>query len=477
LFYPLLMAAARFHDLLDDPAVLVAGRWQEWLHPRGIDGRFIQKGGMVDVFAGKSDETTLRNPQADRRRAKITELFPQGVQVQYFDTNGKPIPADPKNGYPSNIPLDQVVTRISSAPNSRARLSDVSSKAEFDQSYHPAKTQHEYDAAIKSFNDRITAELKPERSAAQRGGGPLTDKQYLAHAAYVADVTDLGLGKQKGDVGIGLASDSAFKDNHGNWSQEQLKNMLTMADELFGTVTAGRPKGHKAIMLGGLPGSGKSSLLEQMQKDGHFDEADWVQINPDLVKDEMIKRGWYPEIEGLTANETAGFIHAQSSEMASMLERMAMKDGFNLIFDTTMGGLDDEGKPWTEHTLNYLSAYGYDKPDGIFINATTDHSLASIAYRHRTGLEKYRTGEGGDRSSDLEVKNGGRFVPNKVVASTTSNVDTFDRLKGKFNRWASYEVGNAPGEKPKPELLDSTGSGDQMPGVFPAGAFDGVPTG
>lgn len=468
MFYPVMMAAARFHGMLDHNDVLTAARWQEWLHPRGMDGRFIEKFSMVDIFAKPGDRKTLNDPKANRRRAKIMELTPQGANVQYYD-GGKPVPSDPKNGYPSYIPLADIPKRISSAPNSQARIPGQSSAQEFAEGHREAMSQADYDHEIDQFNDRISNELDPSRSAVHRGTGEVTDAEYNQHLAYVTDVTNMGLGKQPKEKGLGLASDSAFKDSYGRWSQEQLENMLLLSEELFGTVTAGKPKDHKAILLGGLPGAGKSSLLAAMHKDGSFNENDWVQINPDLVKDEMIKRDWYPRIDGLSANETAGFIHAQSSEIATMLERMAMKDGYNLIFDTTMGGVDSDGKSWTDHTLNALAGYAYPKQniDGIFIDSGSDHSLASIAYRHREGLNKYRTGvsrRGG--KNDPEIKNGGRFVPNKVVAATTGgdqsiNVQTFDRIKGKFARWAKYEVGNAPGEKPDPKLLEST---PDMPG-------------
>ena len=102
------MAAARAMDLLDDPQVLVAARWQSWLHPRGIDGRFIEKNSMVDVFGKPSGERDLFNPKATRRRAQIVDLFPEGASVKYFDEHGNPAAADPKNGYPSIIKLDDI---------------------------------------------------------------------------------------------------------------------------------------------------------------------------------------------------------------------------------------------------------------------------------------------------------------------------------------------------------------------------------
>lgn len=468
------MAAARWYDLLEDPDVLTAARWQDWLHPRGIDGRFIEKGGMVDVFGKPSGERALLDPRANRRRAKIKNLFPEGAILEYFDHDGNPMPADPANGYPTKIDLKDISKKISSAPNSRARLFGVSSKTEYDAGLVPAQTQDEYDQAVSAFNQRVADEFRPERSAAHKNASLLTKNEFSQHLDFVTEVVDAGLAAQPGSD-KGLGSESAFKDSYGRWSQDQLERMLTMSADLYDQVTAGRVQGHKAIVLGGLPGSGKSTLLSQLDEAGTIKRDQWVEINPDLVKEEMFKRGWYPQVDGLTPAETSSFIHAQSGEMASMLERLAMKDGYNLIFDVTMGSGGTEGKTWTDHTLDQLAFYGYDKPDGMFISSTIQHSLASIQFRHQDGLNQYRTGAPTQgREIGPEVTNGGRFVPASAVAEDLSGVNVneqnFERLKAKFDRWAQYEVANDPGTKPAPELVDST---PELPN-FPATATGGM---
>jgi hypothetical protein len=63
-----LIAAARVSGMLQDPAVLTASKWQDWLHPRGKDGRFIEKGKFVNVFANPN--ALLADKTAVRRRAR-----------------------------------------------------------------------------------------------------------------------------------------------------------------------------------------------------------------------------------------------------------------------------------------------------------------------------------------------------------------------------------------------------------------------
>ena len=464
------MAAARHHEMLDNIMVLTAAQWAEWLHPRGIDGRFIEVGSMVDIFGKSGEKGALRDPGRDRKRARIVGLYPEGAKVEYFDVDGNPTPSDAKHGYPSVIQLAQIKAKVSSAPNARARIPGISSEEEFKtggvtgEKYREPLDQDAYEAQIMLFNKIVQQQMNPDRSAAVKGGGTrLTDEEFAQHQAYVTEVTDFALGKSWDEQGIGLASDVAYKDSYGRWSDAELENMLNLATEIYGQITTGKPQNRRAIMLGGLPGVGKSTLLTDLDSAGSMKRDEWVEINPDLVKDEMISRGMYPDVIGLAPAETAGFIHAQSSEIAAMLERMAMKDGYNIVFDTTLG-------KWADQTISDLHAYNYDNIDGIYIDAALNHSIASINYRHMDGLNKYRTGISRSRNGmpEIETQTGGRFVPTKVAQGLEGNKENFDRLKVGFSRWALFEVTNSVGERPTPELVASTGEGMLMPGNYPA---------
>jgi hypothetical protein len=482
LFFPMIMASARYHGMLNDPAVLAAARWQEWLHPRGMDGRFIEVKAFVDVFRHGGGTDLLTEPHADRRRARVIGIFPEDIQVQYFDLHGDPLPADPADGYPTRIPQAQIKNKVSSAPNSTARLPWKSSHDEFhaglprttdngqtvQQPYAEPGSQAEYDARIEKFNNDIYKTMKPNRSAVMHGP-PVDNESFSQHLDFVTEVTNTALGKQKDDVGRGLASDAAFKDQYGRWSQPMMARMLTLASEMFDELTTGKPKGRKAILIGGLPGSGKSSLLNRMSKEGTLDQNDWVTADPDIVKTKMIEQDWFPDIAGLSPGDTSGFIHAQSAEISTMLERLLMHEGYNIIFDSTMGNGDHVAL-----NMEYLKAHEYKDVDGIFIQSTANHALASITHRYRAGLDKLRTGVSGRARSgevDPEIRSGGRFVPTKVVTATIPvdggvpvNKSNFERVKPQLSRWAIYVENGTPGSKPNPQLDDSSPAG--MPGSF-----------
>lgn len=118
--YRQIIAAARAYELLDDPFVLVASQWQDFQHPRGKDGTFIQTDSAVNVYASETDSITDRT--APVRRAKIEKLTPQGAVVSYSSPDGADLEPDPAAGFPDVIPVNQLAGKVAAAPVPIARL-------------------------------------------------------------------------------------------------------------------------------------------------------------------------------------------------------------------------------------------------------------------------------------------------------------------------------------------------------------------
>ena len=109
-----------------------------------------------------------------------------------------------------------------------------------------------------------------------------------------------------------------------------------MQDEIIDSIysaAADVPCEGLAIIAGGLPGAGKTTVLEQHAS---IDRANYLTINPDDLKDELARRGLIPEIEGLSPMEASALAHEESSYMARQLALRAMADGKNIIWDVTM---------------------------------------------------------------------------------------------------------------------------------------------
>jgi Zeta toxin len=477
--YRSIVSAARVRGMLDDPAVLTAAKWQDWLHPRGKDGRFIEKGSFVNVFANPN--ALVNDKTAVRRRAKIVDLKPEGAIVAYQDINGKPLEADAAAGFPDMIEVDDLASKISTAPNAIAHLQPGESAAkEVKDALAPALTPEEYEDEILGLNQAISGQFPDQVQVVSTGQGEATDQEFTSHVAFIRQVNEMA-------TGHGLTLDAAFKDSFGLWSEEMHQIFDSVVNEAYDELTNNqtKPRDNRAIMLGGLPGAGKSSTLKKMREDGIFRDDEWVTVNPDYFKDKILEKGIGPSIVGLTPAETSGFIHEASSEMNHMLENLLTAEGYNVIFDITMGGHLTEGeKSWTEKIIDWLESRDY-ATDGMFVSVTPDTASQRSHKRHRDGLNALRTGVS-RRENDPEVTFGGRVVPESVLTKASFpegdpqgeqydsvNARNFDKIKGQFGRWAVWDnSGDAPtldassgGLNPPPEL---------MPGVYPP---SGPPTG
>jgi len=498
-----IVAAARVSGLLQDPDVLTASRWQDWLHPRGKDGQFIVKDSWVNVF-GDGELGRLNDPHARRRRAKIDRLTPQGAYVTYFDAvnpgaDGKPqhIPDDEAAGYPSIIPVDQLADKIATAPQPKAHL-DVdgektgvethypqvdgqSAKDEFAaNSYAPAKTLEEYGSAITTFNresaTKYGTQYGDQSQVIKPGQGPISNKDLAAHTAYVNQVTDDAIKAQ-------LSFDTALKDSYGLWSEEAHQFFEQTVAEVFQEVTVNetKPKNKRAILLGGMPGAGKTHTLKAMQKARVLRREEWVDANPDHFKERMLEKGMFPNVAGLAPAETASLLHEASSEMNHMLERLLIAEGYNIVFDITMGGRERDGEePWVSQLVQkeLKAGNGY-KVDGLFVDIPPEVSATRAALRHQAGLNALRQGFLTDGASADAVQFGGRVVPPSLIAKNTLkesdplakkfnsvNAVNFDKIKPVFQRWAIWDNS---GDEPQFSSGTASNSADvaNMPGFYP----------
>lgn len=79
-----LIRRARVAGVLNHPAVIAAVDWRDWLHPRGRDGKFVHKSGLVNIFKSATDP--LNKPS---ERGRVSGLTQRGVEVQMFGKDGK----------------------------------------------------------------------------------------------------------------------------------------------------------------------------------------------------------------------------------------------------------------------------------------------------------------------------------------------------------------------------------------------------
>jgi hypothetical protein len=155
-------------------------------------------------------------------------------------------------------------------------------------------------------------------------------------------------------INAGRETSSMFK--HGDvWDADRVEAHQAIIDDIFNGTRAG--KDHQGVIMGGLPGSGKSTLLkdetfrQQMGITAHVDERgspvidSHIVVNPDEMKvliqqgtyadgRPLLDRSLYPDLDD---NEFSSITHEESSILSKMLADQAMAQGYNVVWDVTLG--------------------------------------------------------------------------------------------------------------------------------------------
>jgi predicted ABC-type ATPase len=223
------------------------------------------------------------------------------------------------------------------------------------------------------------------------------------------------------------------------WSKERIVEQKAIIEALYDRA-AEVPNDRQAVIAGGLPGAGKTTILESY---AGIDRSQFFAIDPDQIKEEMAHRRMIPPLEGLSPMEGSDLAHHESSDISKGLAHRAQADGKNLIWDISMSSSAS-----TSRRIDDLRAAGYTHIRGIFVDIPVDTSIERANVRHQAGLEEYREGKG----------YGGRYMPHELIADQADdkwgsvNRRNFEELKVRFDSWAIYD-NSTYGQAPK--LIDS----------------------
>ena len=177
----------------------------------------------------------------------------------------------------------------------------------------------------------------------------------------------------------------------------------------------------KAVMIGGLPSSGKSRYLATHCKD-------YAVVSPDFFKGVLIERGLVPDIDNVTPLETSALCHVESAWLAKKFFYELIHIGVNVALDFTMNFTDS-----VSSRVTAMKEQGY-FTEGILLDITKSESIKRTVDRHLAGVIEFLEGEG----------LGGRYVPVGYIKQCTPK-DCFGATKHFFHKSYLY---NANGVKP-----------------------------
>lgn len=263
----------------------------------------------------------------------------------------------------------------------------------------------------------VTTGLLPAiASKAQAGDAPGTSGDFDADSARIGRL-------QKAYLSANGDTTSLFS-RHGRWSREREKQQQAVIDHFLNAPGVKSEK--KLLVLGGLPGAGKTTTIRSAagQVAVGVNLADYVSVNADDVKDQMIAMGMVPDYPGLSPEEAATLFHAESFEVAHALMRQAGRAGKNFAYDTSLKSTGQLG-------FATAAGRGY-RVTGVFVDVPVPIAKSRAKARYLAG---------------------GRFMPLHLIDGMKARsarrsslpAENFDAIKRQLDDWYVFDnAGTAP---------------------------------
>ena len=232
------------------------------------------------------------------------------------------------------------------------------------------------------------------------------DEQPEAFREFVAQV------EQALDEGTSTM-DAYYDPETGEWTPER----QALHDQIINDILEpGRPAPAgiepEAVIMGGLPGSGKSSVLAERAGGGQFDG--YVHIDADVIK------GMLPEYEGWNA----ALLHDESSAIADEVVRRSIRNHMPIMYDATLRTTRNAAA-----VVDALESVGYNTRL-IYVDIPIEDSMRRVLSRFASGT--------------------GRYVsPFYVATHDGRNLLSLEALKGQVDAWEHWDNGQPRGQSPR----------------------------
>lgn len=293
----------------------------------------------------------------------------------------------------------------------------------------------QWDNSVDGQTPKLTGEKKigeanPVESGTKK---PLTDKEFEAHINRLQTKLDGAYKAGKSTSRMHTVNADGY-----TYRPERVEQHKEIVDELMKKY-ADVPREGKAIVSGGLPGAGKTTVLTNGSgvKPGQY-----ASVSADDVKEMMAERGMIPQSKSgdISPMESSTLAHEESRTISAMFARRLYAERVNVVWDITMAG-----GSITKNLINELRNNNYRQIKAVFVDIPIETSVSRALARYRQGLEDHRNGVG----------LGGRYLPPHIIRASQSadyegshNRTVFERAKKYLDDWELWD-NSVDGQEPK----------------------------
>lgn len=176
---------------------------------------------------------------------------------------------------------------------------------------------------------KATLKPKTERKIPELPGTPEETQESISDYQELGKkiISELPEEKQQAirdieaKIKAGIPTDKLYKDENGEWTSERQQIHDDIVNKIMSEAVPVETE-PEVIITGGLPGSGKSTVLKQ--RGDEF--SNHVRVDSDQIKSML------PEYEGWNAT----LLHEESSEISATIINRSIEGNYNVIYDATL---------------------------------------------------------------------------------------------------------------------------------------------
>lgn len=268
-----------------------------------------------------------------------------------------------------------------------------------------------FQGSMAEVGERERRRLQKFREA----GSPVDSVEFRSHLEYVYLTHDWLL-----EAGFTTANLYCEETSDGTkvWDAARLEvheELLQFYRNLWVDV----PRERKVLFSGGLPGAGKTTML---QEHAGVQVGSYAFLSPDELRGWLAARGYLPSIPGFTPMEVSASAYNEVVHLTMLLQKEAVDSGLNAVYDTTLGYKDAA----LEKILVFKAA-DY-QVSAIFVDVDVDTALRRCEARHLAGFELWADGVG----------EGGRLMPRSaLLKQRSSDSKHLSKARGVFDELVS----------------------------------------